>query len=69
MYKYFLSLHNEQGDWEDIDIESDNLRYMTIEARDLQRILPIDRKDSGVYYAVFKRGDGKNTVQYSAYGY
>ena len=67
MYKYYLSFCNEQGDWEDVDrIGSDNLRHMTSEARDMQRILPQERKEANCYYAVFDRD---NTLRYSARGY
>jgi hypothetical protein len=71
MYKYFISFRNEQGDWEDIEnLGSDNLRVMSSEARDLQRILSQERKESGCYYAVFLRGeDGLHYKTYSAGGY
>jgi hypothetical protein len=65
MEHYKLVFIDEQGNEESTQIESDDLRYLTSEARDLQRILPKERKDDHCYYAVF---DGI-TLIYSAYGY
>ena len=62
---YVIRFRNEVGDWESIDREFPTLRNATFEARDLQRILSKDRKDSTCYYAVFY--DEK--LIYSAYGY
>lgn len=71
MYKYFVSFCNEQGDWEDLGIGSDNLRSATFEARDLQRILSTERKEANCYYAVFEsNGLEKDSIlKYSARGY
>ena len=71
MFRYYVSLRNECTDWEDTDIQSNNLRKMTAEARDLQRILSPEKKDAGMYYAVFERlgGDLDDFQVYSANGY
>lgn len=63
--KYKIKFRNEVRDWEKMDREFSTLREATFEARDLQRILSKDRKDSICYYAVFYNG----YLIYSAYGY
>ena len=63
--KYIIKFRNEVGEWENIDREFSDLRGATFEARDLQRILSKDRKDSTCYYAVFY----ERHLIYSAYGY
>ncbi len=68
--KYYVSFCNEQNDWEDTGFGSNNIRNATFEARDLQRILSRDKKDSNCYYAVFERvSDCINKLIYSARGY
>lgn len=62
---YQLLLWNEQKEWENTGTHSNKLHKMIIEAKDLQRILSEDRKESGCYYAVFKIGNGGKVLQFS----
>ena len=53
--KYYLSFYNEFCQWEDQTFETDDLRKATFEARELQRILPLEKKDAGACYGVVER--------------
>jgi hypothetical protein len=66
MKQYNLIFCDEQGNKEILPVESDNFRYLTSEARDLQRNLSEKQKEDHCYYAVI---ENFGSLIYSAYGY
>lgn len=58
---------DEFAEWNEVNYKSDDLRKATSEARDLQRIMDKEKKESGAYYAVLEAQGG--SIVYSAKGY